>query len=222
MYDSTSHNITINDVRGAIVIQAIASEGDPYTEVDAIITGGHHAINTGKMMIPNAKFEFEFQPTETQTGSVYFAGAFVGWNTNRMMVNGDGQLGFSSEVTLQALLTPTQVGTNNRNIKFSNDGLLYDDTKYYNVTVNNMTGTTPIYLGAVNYSSQQTLSSGGKVKLKKWKWYDGSGNLVQDLIPVLDENGEPCMYDKVTQGFFYNIGSGQFGYELNGNIVEPT
>lgn len=34
--------------------------------------------------------------------------------------------------------------------------------------------------------------------------------LVRDLIPVLDATGTPCMYDKVTQQFFYNAGTGQF------------
>lgn len=34
--------------------------------------------------------------------------------------------------------------------------------------------------------------------------------LVRDFIPVLDEDGVPCMYDRVTNEFFYNQGTGQF------------
>ena len=34
--------------------------------------------------------------------------------------------------------------------------------------------------------------------------------LVRDMIPVLDNDGVPCMFDKVTQQFFYNQGTGQF------------
>ena len=34
--------------------------------------------------------------------------------------------------------------------------------------------------------------------------------LVRDFIPVLDKDGVPCMYDKVTVQFFYNQGTGQF------------
>ena len=33
-----------------------------------------------------------------------------------------------------------------------------------------------------------------------------------DLIPVLDKNNIPCMFDKVTKQFFYNQGTGQFLY----------
>jgi hypothetical protein len=41
------------------------------------------------------------------------------------------------------------------------------------------------------------------------KIYDNN-ILVRDMIPVLDLNGTPCLYDKVTQQFFYNQGTGQF------------
>ena len=37
-----------------------------------------------------------------------------------------------------------------------------------------------------------------------------NGNLVRDFIPVLDPYGVPCMYDRVTNEFFYNQGTGQF------------
>ena len=34
--------------------------------------------------------------------------------------------------------------------------------------------------------------------------------LIYNLIPVLDKNNVPCMYDKVTKQFFYNQGTGNF------------
>ena len=34
--------------------------------------------------------------------------------------------------------------------------------------------------------------------------------LIQDLIPVLDQDGTPCMYDKVSNTCFYNSGTGSF------------
>lgn len=37
-----------------------------------------------------------------------------------------------------------------------------------------------------------------------------NGNLIRDFIPVLDSYGVPCMYDRVTNEFFYNQGTGQF------------
>jgi hypothetical protein len=34
--------------------------------------------------------------------------------------------------------------------------------------------------------------------------------LVRDLIPVIDSDGIPCMYDKVEHKFYYNAGTGDF------------
>ena len=34
------------------------------------------------------------------------------------------------------------------------------------------------------------------------------------LVPVLDENGTPCMFDKVSRKCFYNTGKGTFGYRI--------
>ena len=38
------------------------------------------------------------------------------------------------------------------------------------------------------------------------------GVLVRDFIPVLDMNDRPCMYDKISEEFFYNQGTGEFLY----------
>lgn len=46
-------------------------------------------------------------------------------------------------------------------------------------------------------------------KIYYFKIYDNDV-LVRDFIPVLDHNGSPCMYDKVSKQFFYNSGTGDF------------
>ena len=43
------------------------------------------------------------------------------------------------------------------------------------------------------------------------KLYDNDV-LVRDYIPVLDANGRPCMFDKVSKTCFYNQGTGEFLY----------
>lgn len=39
-----------------------------------------------------------------------------------------------------------------------------------------------------------------------------NGTLIRDFIPVLDENSVPCLYDKVSETYFYNQGTGGFIY----------
>ena len=44
-----------------------------------------------------------------------------------------------------------------------------------------------------------------------------------NLIPALDQNGVPCMYDKISHIPFYNAGIGEFGYKLmDGTYVAPV
>lgn len=40
------------------------------------------------------------------------------------------------------------------------------------------------------------------------------GKKIMNLIPALDRNGTPCMYDTVSKNTFYNAGTGEFLYEL--------
>jgi hypothetical protein len=42
------------------------------------------------------------------------------------------------------------------------------------------------------------------------KIWDSNNTLVRDMIPVLDEDGTPCMFDTVEGKFYYNAGTGQF------------
>ncbi len=48
-------------------------------------------------------------------------------------------------------------------------------------------------------------------KLYYCKVYDNN-NLVGDFVPALDENNVPCLYDKVSNQYFYNSGTGTFNY----------
>lgn len=49
----------------------------------------------------------------------------------------------------------------------------------------------------------------GSIKLYFARFWNND-TLVRDFIPVLDDKGTPCMFDKVTRQFFYNQGTGQF------------
>ena len=40
------------------------------------------------------------------------------------------------------------------------------------------------------------------------------GNKIMNLIPAINPNGIPCMYDTVSKQTFYNAGTGKFLYEL--------
>ena len=44
------------------------------------------------------------------------------------------------------------------------------------------------------------------------------GTLVKKYVPWLDENNVPCVHELVDDEYFYNVGTGTFGYiDLEGN-----
>ena len=53
----------------------------------------------------------------------------------------------------------------------------------------------------------------GKVRVKRF-YITRDGAYTLNLIPALDRNGTPCMYDTVSKQTFYNERTGDFLYEL--------
>lgn len=51
-------------------------------------------------------------------------------------------------------------------------------------------------------------------KISFAKFYNVNDELIADLIPVLDKDFIPCMYDKVSGRFLYNQGDGEFKWKL--------
>ena len=56
-------------------------------------------------------------------------------------------------------------------------------------------------------------SSRGKLRIKRF-YITRNGAYTLNLIPALDRNGTPCMYDTVSKQTFYNERTGDFLYEL--------
>ena len=53
----------------------------------------------------------------------------------------------------------------------------------------------------------------GEIRIKRF-YITRDGAYTLNLIPALDRNGTPCMYDTVSKQTFYNAGTGEFLYEL--------
>ena len=64
-----------------------------------------------------------------------------------------------------------------------------------------------IYLFALN--DRGTHRAESECKIYRCSIYE-NGNVVRQFIPVLDDNGTPCLYDMKEKKFYYNDGMGQF------------
>ena len=88
-------------------------------------------------------------------------------------------------------------------------GGFVDDIK--KVDLSNFASTSTLYLFNLNIDS----SSDYRCKARVWSYKQSrNGTLIRDLIPVFDHNDIPCMFDRVTEQFFYNQGSGEFLYKI--------
>lgn len=119
-------------------------------------------------------------------------------------------------------------GTNKRNFLYRssatkiNDADMYDRQHKYLINASggfiddvkkvsyvSFASTSTLYLFNINIDS----TSDYRCKTKVWGYKQTrNGVLIRDLIPVLDWNDRPCMYDKVTDELFYNAGTGEFLY----------
>lgn len=97
------------------------------------------------------------------------------------------------------------------------------------VTTNGRTASVTNEKGTLNskhnvYLFNQNQIHSPEDRLAYMKLYDFklyfSGELVRDFIPVLDQNGKACLYDKVSSSYFYSVNGNSFGYGTENNIYE--
>lgn len=184
-----------------------------YIELEYLESTGTQYIDTGIVADERTEAEIEFQDA---TGALFMATA-GGWShanfgilfsdtahVVHFYMNCDGytDYAYSSENPLSG------------NIKLLLTGVYLND-KALTITRGAIPSATafstkyPIYLFAQNNNGAIVSQFSMRKKIKYFKlWKDSV--LVLDFIPVLDPDGVPCMYDRVTDSFFYNQGTGQF------------
>lgn len=59
-----------------------------------------------------------------------------------------------------------------------------------------------------------SITRGGRLRMHDFWVKDKYGNMIQHLVPILDVNGVPCMYDTVKKKYHYNKRTGNFNYKI--------
>lgn len=191
-----------------------------YIELAYLESTGTQWIDTGVVGTENTSIEtgFEFTTTDTQ----YLFGSCVTYNTNTFCHSINPLYGKLYRIFIGATTGTvgnlgqafsTKMSVNNAH--FSTTQIRLDDEVYDITTTVPFTTPTSMYLFARSNNGKAEYFS--KVKVKFFKIYD-NGVLVCDLIPVLDKDFTPCMYDKVNGTYLYNQGTGSFkGYFADGS-----
>lgn len=191
-----------------------------YTELAYLESTGTQCINLGLLSTAQSKIDIEFSFTSMSSNTAVFGGRsssssrtftlflIASSNSFRFDFNGQKTVASSNELTWST----------NAKYRFSWNGTQADVTNVDTGEVTSMAfaaGTTfteyPIHLFCVN--AKGTLASFMQGRIYRCIYTDGTTTV--DLIPVLDKDGVACMYDKVSEQYFYNAGTGSFiaGYK---------
>ena len=197
-----------------------------YTPITCIIGTGTQYINTLYKFTDNAnkhRILMSYRKTGTSSnntahifGSAYnsssqWFNAYTDANnsySSQCYVGSTGIVVWVMDYTL-ALFNLDFTVQNNTSIYLIN-GVQSGLTSY----TGNIVSGGDIFIFACSRVSPSGLSGAkARMKLYYFKIYE-SDILVRDFIPVLDYQKVPCLYDRVSQSFYYNAGTGTFGYEL--------
>ena len=212
MYDKVSNTYYYNQGSGDF---GYSIKGY-YTELEYIESTGTQYIDTGVCLSNNHSVEISFQMTVTGQKRTGIFGGLC--NANTVSSESDygryGMLTHYNNAYYEAGYGKTNVvqnvGTPNLNkcLFYQNKNKLYmNGTLVKTFSAATFRMGLSAYLGGFRYTSYTP----SKAKYYYAKFWDGD-TLVRDLIPVLDWNMKPCMYDKVTGAKFYNEGTGEFKY----------
>lgn len=200
--DTKGNKITHKEHIGLNYVEYIESTGTQY-------------IDTG--IIPNQDTRLEMT-AETTTdvadagngsgfipygaGSSYNSNAFECYTqSSQYEFNYDGQYDFIGTAKAGEKISISH----NKNVV----NIAIGSTQYSkNFTYN--TFTTPYTMTLFGINRGNIIS--GKARIYSCQIFDNE-TLVRDFIPALDTSNVPCLYDRVTNQYFYNSGTGNFNYQ---------
>ena len=190
----TKYGYTFQGWAGYTKIEYIESNGTQY--IDTAVLGG----NIGRVHMEFSALSADttimgaFSNTRLQCFIDSFW--FVTFRTFVTNSTGDNIVKIQSNTKISIDWNIKDGSTTINNTSYSLNSGTYENINY------------TMYLFAGNNNGN--LSTPSTMILYLCKIYDNNGVLVRDMIPVLDSNNIPCMYDLVEDKFYYNAGTGDF------------
>ena len=197
----------------ALMLATLKKKRKFFCEVEYLESTGTQYIDTGIKSSGSLKVEL-IAESKTTSGSCNIFGVY---STN------DDCLGiFQQASTLTYAAQYRYIGTDSgrivSNVNSPNNKItaVLDKGAFYingnligSKTYYNFSSTQNLLLFALNREPGAGIIGPNPAKVWLCKIWDND-TLVRDMIPVLDWDMTPCMYDKVTGQLFYNAGTGNF------------
>lgn len=194
-----------------------------------IYNGGNVAIQTGLTNLEGCRVVLQIKLV-TIDGNCFI---FGNWNSNNNFdsVNIYKQRTFNLRRGREDILVySNSLQVNylyNISAKFKNGNnvLIINDTEYNDNNTYPTVQSEVLLLGI----SKEGSDAGYYVNAKCYSFlvYDDNDNLIRDMWPAIDDNGVACMYDYVTEQYFYSKGQGTLSVSQsvidmkNGTLSNP-
>lgn len=216
IYYSEDGNVNANNV--LVVNQSAKSitykVGESVNYVNYILSDGSQWIDTGIIPDGNTEIEYKFQD-DTRTdewenifgssSSSYCVNRYNNWSQTFVLRVNDTETLFEVSEEKQQ---------NGCTIKISNaEKTIYLDNISVGTFSASVNATDSIVLFARRWeaSGSNMVDSNGIFKLYYFA-IKQNGETVRDFRPAIDEDGVVCLYDNITNKYYYNAGTGLFDY----------
>lgn len=202
-FDYNGNKITETDSGGNTV------EHKYINYVSYIESTGTQYIDTGFYPTSTTTVRLKFNMTKA-TGHVIFGYYNSEANSFRLFnYNNNAYLDYGSGSGYNRIYGGTLSEGVTYNIEFGNRYVKNLDTGENIISNTEVTFSTKTQKAGIFGDSTTNIALG---KLYYCQIFD-NGVLVRDFAPALDETNVPCLYDKISNQYFYNRGTGSFSYQ---------
>ena len=176
-----------------------------YTALEYIQSSGSQYIDTGRKLTQDSDITIDFMLRETNRNAGIFGSRESASKNNLTLFQSTQPNAFSGDFSeYQKHRFTTASSLNRIKIRMNKTGVWVNDIlkKSWSDVANFETPTNGLIfdVGTNNWT-------GNKAVMRLYSYTDGDA---QQLVPCLDANGVPCMFDFVSQKSFYNVGTGSF------------
>ena len=174
-----------------------------YTALEYIQSSGTQYIDTGRKLTQDSDIIIDFKLINNNK-SVGILGSRESAAKNNLAMFRDGDLFVGDFSEYPKYRFKANSSFNRTKIRMNKTGVLVNgilNTSWSNVA-NFETPTNGLIFDVGNSNW-----TGNKAVMQLYSYTDGN---TQKLVPCLDTEGVPCMYDLVSQKPFYNAGTGSF------------
>ena len=240
LFDSVSSNFFYNAGTGTFTAGpetgiAIQTEYQPINYIESTVSG-HQYINTAIQGAAKIEMKMKFKKlnpdsSEGNNALIWAENSAAPWGCNGIRY---ALYGSATEDQKWQIAGGTTVYYNYPEMDteyiLEGDTSVTDDTVNYSLRINNelvISGSNtatltsnPLYLFASNQNVFPKHYS--IIQLYYCKFWDGNNNLIKNFIPVLNYNGQPCLYDTIGNKFYENLGKEEFSIEKTSDMAVST